>query len=177
MNRALWGWGGLLVAGLIMGGVAGCELGGSSGGSSGTATVRGTVVVFETAGILKQALPASHETLLARAVRGLADIMVSSAAAASPHGMGGPGGITVSLQGPEDRSTVTADDGSFSFMQLPAGAYEVSFAYNGQEVMYRGRSGQAATITVASNQTAELLNIEISGGKVNIGNIRIMDND
>jgi hypothetical protein len=39
--------------------------------------------------------------------------------------------------------------------------------------MYRGNSGQVATITVQSNQTAELLNIRISGGKVNIGNVRM----
>jgi hypothetical protein len=160
----------------VFGWLAGCDDGG--GGASGSSAITGNVVSAQTAGANIRVAPASRASLLAVTFQRLSDLIVPSAAAARPmtQTMGGPGGIEVSLDGPDSRSTTTADDGTFSFTDLPAGAYEMSFTFDGQTVRYRGNSGQVATITIGTNQTAEVLNIRISGGKVNIGNVRVMNN-
>ena len=82
-------------------------------------------------------------------------------------------GVTVYLDGPVSRSTTTDANGTFSFTGLPAGDYTLAFEYNGEEVTYRGQSGQEATISVGQNQTVEVTEMRISGGHVNIGNISV----
>jgi hypothetical protein len=149
-------WGVLIAAALGI--LPGCEGGGSSG-DSGSSAIRGNVVSFQNSATA--------------AIKMMENDPPMAAAANMSMGMGGPGGITVSLTGPTDVSAVTAGDGTFSCTNLSAGTYGLTCAFNGEEVMYRGNSGQVATITVQSNQTAELLNIRISGGKVNIGNVRM----
>ncbi len=84
-------------------------------------------------------------------------------------------GIVVHLEGPVDRSATTDEDGFFIFSGLPAGTYTIKFTFNGEEVRYRGNSGQEAQITLEENQRAELVGIRISGGTVNIGNLRFVD--
>jgi len=86
-------------------------------------------------------------------------------------------GVTVYLDGPVSRSTTTDANGTFSFTGLPAGDYTLRFEYNGEEVTYRGQSGQEATISVADDQTVEVTDIRVSGGNVNIGNIRVLQPD
>ena len=85
------------------------------------------------------------------------------------------GGIKVTIEGPVTRSTTTSDDGLFVFSLLPAGDYKLKFEYNGSEIRYRGNSGQEATISVLDNQRVEAYSIEIKGGSVNIGNLRIVE--
>jgi len=170
MKRKIWllaFWTSVVVG---IGLLAGCEGGGDSG-TSGSAVIEGNVVSFQNT----SADAGVSETLMKTADQ--SGLTVSAAETNVSPGIGGPGGIAVSITGPEDRSTITSPDGTFSFMGLPAGAYGFSFEFNGEEVRYRGSSGQEATIMVQSNQTAELLNIRISGGKINIGNIRIITRD
>ena len=85
-------------------------------------------------------------------------------------------GIVVYIDGPVSRNTTTDANGSFSFSSLPAGDYSLRFTYNGEEVTYRGESGQEAMISVAENQTVEVT-IRVSGGHVNIGNLRVINNE
>lgn len=152
---------------VALGVVPGCEGGGSSG-DTGSSAIRGNVVSFQnTAAATSTAIRAPEDVSPVALSAGSDPTMDTSR-------MGGPGGITVSLTGPKDISVVTADDGAFSLTDLPAGRYGLSFAFNGEEVMYRGNSGQMATIAVQTNQTAELLNIRISGGRINIGNVRML---
>ena len=86
-------------------------------------------------------------------------------------------GVVVYLDGPVSRSTTTDTNGNFTFTELPAGDYTLRFEYNGEEVTYRGESGQTASITLESNQMVELTGMRISGGQVNIGNIRVLELD
>ena len=53
--------------------------------------------------------------------------------------------------------------------------YTIKFEYNGEEVPYRGNSGQTATLTVEANSRVELSNVKVSGGKANIGNIKFVN--
>lgn len=84
-------------------------------------------------------------------------------------------GIKVYIEGPVNKSTTTGDDGIFIFSGLPEGTYTLRFELNGEEVRYRGNSGQEAQITLQADQRVELTGITISGGAVNIGNIKVVD--
>lgn len=158
---------GLILLGISL--IMGCES--SDGGPSGNSTVTGNVVAFETAASIRPAGSLQSESWLARLAGALSDLMLTSARAETTPVTGGAGGITVSLDGPAERSATTADDGTFTLTDLPAGAYEVTFSRDGQVVRYRGKSGQVATIQVGENETVHLVNIRISGGHVNIGNV------
>ncbi len=150
----------------------GCES--SDGGPSGNATVMGNVVAFEAAVLSRPEAPLPSGPWLDRLVAACSDLLIPSSRADTPPATGGPGGITVSLAGPVDRSAVTADDGTFTLSDLPAGIYQLTFALNGEKVTYRGKSGQVATIEVGEDETVQLLNIRIRGGHVNIGNVKIL---
>jgi hypothetical protein len=115
---------------------------------AGTATIRGTVASFE-----RQSL---HDALLA--VKPVDD---------------DTSGIVVHLNGPVSITAETDSRGCFAFTELAAGSYEISFECDGEEVRYRGNSGQAAVLTVSGDQVLEMTGIKVSGGRVNIGNIRI----
>ena len=158
---------GLLLLGVSL--MMGCES--SDGGPSGNSTVTGNVVSFETAVLIRPVEPVQSESWLARLAGALSDLILPSARAETTPVTGGAGGITVSLDGPAERSATTVDDGTFTLTDLPAGAYEVTFSRDGQVVRYRGKSGQVATIQVGENETVQLVNIRISGGHVNIGNV------
>ena len=153
--------------------VAGCGGSGGDGndgdGVRGTSAIRGNISSFETADASFAPAMKEKETLLARVASAVSGILVPSAYAA-----GNRAGIVVYLDGPVSRSTTTAADGSFSFSQLPAGTYALRFEYNGEEVTYRGKSGQVPEITLGENEIVELVNLRISGGKVNVGNVRVI---
>ena len=112
------------VAAAVMGIVCltGCESGGGGGGSSGSSAIEGNVVSFQTTS-------AATSHAVASSAQGLSDAL-AAAATTNATPMGGPGGITVSISGPEGHSTDTEDDGTFSFTDLPAGTYAVDFEYN-----------------------------------------------
>ena len=152
------------------GGPSGDGNGGSSGGG-GTSSLRGTISSFEMAG--NRFAPVEQEGLLTRVGSWLAGALAAPAYAA-----GNRGGIIVSLDGPVSGTATTSDDGTFSFEGLLAGTYTLGFEYNGVAIRYRGNSGQVPTITVEEDQIVELV-LRISGGKVNIGNIKVtpVDND
>jgi len=76
-------------------------------------------------------------------------------------------GIEVILEGPVSRTAITGPDGIFIFSGLPAGTYKLRFKYNGEEVRYRGNSGQEAEIALGEDQRVEMTGIRISGGVVN----------
>jgi hypothetical protein len=145
---------------------------GDDGSSGGTSTIRGNISSFKTADASFESLITENRSLLARFGSEISQALMPCA-----HAAGNRAGIIVYLDGPASRSTTTADDGSFVFSDLPAGEYSLSFEYDGEEVTYRGNSGQIATITVDENQVVELLNLKISGGKVNIGNIKVTQFD
>jgi hypothetical protein len=140
--------------GIVLGGVgalmlaymAGCDGGGDDQSNAGTSSISGTV-----AG---------------------SDFSSNASAAMLKSALDG---IIVVIDGPVSESATTDAGGSFSFTGLPAGDYTLSFSYQGQEVTYRGNSGQTATITVNTNENVELTSIRISGGHVNIGNIHISE--
>lgn len=154
--------------------IAGCDGSGASddNGVQGTSTIRGNISAFETAHATFVPVEKENEGLFARVASWISEALVPSAYAA-----GNREGIIVYLDGPVSRSTTTAADGSFAFTQLPAGAYTLQFEYEGEQVRYRGRSGQVPTITLGDNETVELVNLRISGGKVNIGNVRVIPAD
>lgn len=83
-------------------------------------------------------------------------------------------GVTVIIDGPVMRSTVTDVNGNFSFLALPGGHYTMSFVYNGEEVSYRGASGQLLTISVADNQRVVVTDVTVSGGLASIGDIAVV---
>jgi hypothetical protein len=143
-------------------------------GSSGTARIVGNISSFETASAIFYPVPREKESMLVRLAS-----LVSNALVPSAHARSNLGGIRVQIDGPVSRSTETSPDGSFAFSNLPAGSYLISFECDGERVRYRGRSGQSPTITLKENQVAEMINIRISGGRANIGNIKIEspDND
>jgi hypothetical protein len=144
--------------------------GGSNGdGAQGASSIRGNISSFETADAGFTPVTNEKETFLAQVVSCISELIMPSAYAA-----GNREGIIVYLDGPVSRSTTTAADGSFSFSQLPAGTYSLRFEYNGEEVMYRGRSGQTPEITLGENELIELVDLRISGGKVNVGNIHVL---
>ena len=151
------------------GGSGGDDNDGDSDGVQGTSAIRGNISSFETADASFTPGMKEKETLLARVASAISEVVVPSAYAA-----GNRAGIVVYLDGPVSRSTTTAADGSFSFSQLPAGTYALRFEYSGEEVMYRGRSGQVPEITLGENELIELVNLRISGGKVNVGNIHVL---
>lgn len=157
--------------GLALGLMVGCEISGGGDGSSGNSAIMGNVV---SASSVARNTPVVSDSWLARLSHIVADLMVPSAQAAQPETQSGPGGITVTLSGTEDRTAVTGSDGWFTVDNLPAGEYRIAFTFNGETVRYRGRSGQEATLTVGTNQVLQLLNIRLSGGTCNIGNVRIM---
>lgn len=148
--------------------IASCE---SNSDPAGTAAIQGNIVAFETAAATFRPTYSPEESRLARLSKGLTEFVAPTAQAAS---QAGHGGITVYVEGPVNRSTTTADDGTFVCSELPAGDYHIGFQYNGQDIMYRGNSGQMATISCADNMSTDLVDIRISGGMVNIGNIRMM---
>jgi hypothetical protein len=82
-------------------------------------------------------------------------------------------GVTVHIDGPVSRSTVTDADGVFVFSGLPPGDYALSFEYNGEVVQYRGDSGQEAVISVENDTRVEISGVRIAGSNVNIGNVRV----
>lgn len=100
---------------------------------------------------------------------------VSEALVPSAYADPGQGGVTVYLEGPVNRTSTTDDNGDFVFTGLPAGDYQLRFEYNGQEVGYRGERGQIASITVGDNEIVDMGGIRISGGHVNIGNVRVQE--
>jgi hypothetical protein len=136
--------------------------------SEGTAILRGNISSFKTAGIIYQPVIPKEESRVARLMSGICGLLLPSAEAA-----GNREGIVIYIDGSVSRSATTADDGSFEFTDLPPGTYALTFEYEGEEVTYRGNSGQVATITLEGDTVVELLNLRISGGKVNIGNIKI----
>ena len=138
----------------------------------GTSTIRGNISSFEMADATFEPIIPGKKSLLSRFASVISEALVPCAYAA-----GNREGIIIYLDGPVSRSTTTADDGTFAFSDLPAGAYTLSFEYDGEEVRYRGNSGQVPVITVEENQIVELLNLRISGGKVNIGNIKVIKLD
>jgi hypothetical protein len=144
--------------------------GGASGGtaSEGTAILRGTVTSFETAWTIYEPTLPVEQTRVAKVLDSLSEILLPTAEAA-----GNREGIVIYIDGPVSKSTTTADDGSFEFTELPPGTYALTFEYDGEEVRYRGNSGQVATITLEGDTIVEVLNLRISGGKVNIGNIKV----
>ncbi len=142
------------------------------GNGGGTSAIRGNIAAFKTADASFVPVKKEKESLLARVASWISEALVPSAYAA-----GNREGIIVTLDGPVSRSTTTAADGTFSFSQLPAGTYTLQFEYDGEQVRYRGRSGQVPTITLGENEIVELVNLRISGGKVNIGNIRVIPLD
>lgn len=148
--------------------IVGCE---SSSDPTGTASIQGNIVAFETATATFTPMYPLKESRIARLFKELSEIIAPSAQAASQAGRGG---ITVYVDGPVSQSTTTAEDGTFVCSGLPAGDYHIGFKYNGQDIMYRGNSGQMATISCADNMSTDLVNIRISDGMVNIGNIRMM---
>ena len=148
--------------------IVGCE---SSSDPSGTAAIQGNVVSFETASATFTPINSREESRIARLFTAFSEILTPSAQAATQAGRGG---ITVYVDGPVSQSTTTADDGTFICSGLPAGDYHIGFKYNGQDIMYRGNSGQMATVSCADNMSTDLVDIRISGGMVNIGNIRMM---
>lgn len=155
----------------VMAGYGGCG-DSDDDGVDGTSAIRGIISSFETADASFAPVMEERETLLARVASGISEALVPSA-----HAAGNREGILVYLDGPVSRSTTTAADGSFSFSQLPAGTYTLRFEYNGEEVTYRGKSGQVPEITLGQNEIIELVDIRISGGKVNIGNIHVIPID
>ncbi len=170
--KRIGGWISLLFGVCMM---VSCD--GGSDGPSGNSTVTGNVVSSDMAALNLSSVPAQRESKWAQFSGALSDLLIPSATAATTNqATGGPGGILVALAGPTDRDTVTADDGTFTISDLPAGAYQLTFSLNGQEVTYRGNSGQIATISVGTNETAQLINIRINGGHINIGNVRIIQN-
>ncbi len=136
--------------------------------SEGTAILRGNISSFETAGIIYEPVAPEEQSRVAKVMGGISELLLPSAEAA-----GNREGIVIYIDGPVSRSTTTADDGSFEFTDLPPGTYALTFEYEGEEVTYRGNSGQVATITLEGDTVVELLNLRISGGKVNIGNIKV----
>ena len=109
------------------------------------------------------------------AIQGTVESFEPSASAAAIV-MAAVPGIVVYIDGPVLKSTTTDANGVFSFTGLPAGDYSLRFMYNGEEVTYRGQSGQVATVSVADDQTVEISSVKISGGQINIGNIKIVSN-
>jgi hypothetical protein len=154
--------------------IVGCNGSGSNDddGVQGSSTIRGNISAFETADATFVPGREENGSFLARVTSWISEALVPCAYAA-----GNREGIIVYLDGPVSRTTTTAADGSFAFTQLPAGTYGLQFEYEGEQVRYRGRSGQVATITLGNNETVELVNLRISGGKVNIGNIRMIPGD
>lgn len=148
--------------------IVGCE---SNSDPTGTAAIQGNVVSFETATATFMPIYSREPSRIACLFTAFSEILAPSAQAASQAGRGG---ITVYVDGPVGQSTTTADDGTFICSGLPAGDYHIGFKYNGQDIMYRGRSGQMATISCSDNMSTQLIDIRISGGMVNIGNIRMM---
>jgi len=136
-------------------------------GVRGTSTIQGNISSFETTDVTFVPVKHEKEGFLARFVSGISEVLVPAA-----YARGVLEGITVYLEGPVSRSTTTTADGIFIFTELPAGTYQLRFEYSGEEVRYRGNSGQVPAITVEEDQTVELISIRISGGRVNIGNIK-----
>ena len=155
-----------LIVGLALA-LVGCE---SDDQAEGSGVIRGTIESFEVAGVYYAPAPDVQMSLVARVLSGFGDVLVPCAYAGQP-------GIVVYLDGPVSRVGATDEDGSFVFTGLPAGDYELRFEYGGQEVSYRDNSGQTATITVAEDEIVELTNLRISGGKVNVGNVRVIDDE
>ena len=148
------------------GNVGGTSSTGGGSGSSGPSTISGQVTSFKTAKVDFVPVEQEKQGIIAMFASAVSEAILPSANAA-----GNRAGITVYIDGPVSQSTTTSDNGTFVFTGLPAGAYAFRFEYNGEEVTYRGNSGQVATITIGEGELLEL-SLKISGGKVNIGNIK-----
>lgn len=148
--------------------IAGCD---NSSDPTGTVAIQGNIVSFETATATFTPTYPPEESRIARLFSGLTEFFAPTTQAASQAGRGG---IMVYVDGPANRSTTTAEDGTFVFSEMPAGDYHIGFKYNGQDIMYRGNNGQMATISCADNMNTDLVNIRIREGMVNIENIRMM---
>lgn len=146
----------------------GCE--GSDGG--GTAAIGGNVTSFDTGSATFRASSSPRESLWASVWRSFTDMLVQPAVAGA-----GAAGVSVQLRGPANASATTGDDGTFEITGLPAGNYEIEFSYGGQQIRYRGRSGQMAMLTLHEGEMLQLQNIRVSGGKVNIGNIKRIERE
>ena len=85
--------------------------------------------------------------------------------------------IVVWLDGTIDYYESAGEDGSFIFNNIEAGEYFISFIYGNETISYRGNSGQVASLNVPEGSVVEVLNIRVSGGHVNIGNIRTTISD
>jgi len=164
----------LVVCAVAVAALIGCDSlsGDDDNGSGGTSMIIGNISSFETASLIFEPLERRGDSLPARFAFVISELLLPSADA-----RGQLEGIIVSIEGPVSRSTETSAEGTFSFSGLPAGTYHILFEFNGEQVRYRGRSGQMASITLGENQVAEMVNIRISGGRANIGNIRIMSQD
>ena len=134
---------------------------------AGTSTIQGQITSFSDDGVEISLSPIEYkENILIRIASSISDVLVASAYAGVTEG------IKVIIEGPVTREMVCGEDGIFVFSGLSAGEYKLRFKYNDKEIRYRGNSGQEAVITVQENQRVELAAIKVSGGVVNIGNIK-----
>lgn len=140
----------------------------SSDSTRGAATIRGNISSFDTAKANFVPVEQKNQSLITQLASWISEALIPSA-----HARGQLEGIVVYLEGDSvNRDTVVGADGTFIFSELPAGTYQLRFEYQGEQVRYRGRSGQSPTITVEEGEIVDLLNIRISGGRANIGNIK-----
>lgn len=134
-----------LLLGLCLGIAAviiGCGSSGDGSGSAGitssgrTATIRGNISSFDTAKADFVPVERQKRTFFAKLASGISDVLISSADA-----RGLLEGIIVYIEGPASHNATVGEDGTFVFSGIPAGAYQLRFEYQGEQVRYRGRSG------------------------------------
>lgn len=83
-------------------------------------------------------------------------------------------GVVVTIVGPVTRTATTDENGIFTFADLPAGEYTMSFQYSGMSVTYL-KDGQPALLVVGEGQTVRLVDVVIKDGVASVGNVLMCD--